>query len=47
VITIATTSGSASARATACFTSAAMRCVQAFSALGRFSVMVAIGSATS
>jgi hypothetical protein len=47
VITIATAPVSCSARATACFSSAAMRSVHAFSTCGRFSVIVAIGSLTS
>ena len=47
VSTITTTRGSDSAAAIACFTSAAIRLVQALSWAGRFSVMVAIGSSTS
>jgi len=44
---IATTRGSASAAASACFTSAPMRSVQALSCFGRFSVMSAAGSMIS
>jgi len=47
VMRIATARLSSSAWARACFTSAPMRTVQAFSDLGRFNVIVAIGSATS
>jgi len=47
VSTIATARSSASARATACFSSSVMRFVIAFSRSGRSKVMVAIGFSTS
>ena len=47
VSTMPTTSGSRSARPTASRTSLAIVWVQAFSASGRFSVMIATGSSIS
>ena len=47
VMTIPTTAGSRSARPTAWRTSSPIRFVQAFSAPGRLSVIVATGSSTS
>ena len=47
VITMPTTRGSRSAWLTACRTSMPIRSVHAFSASGRFSVIVATGSSTS